>query len=78
MSANDALPIHFFAPRSTQELPSRRADVSRAIESDPCVGSVSANAPIFSKRAIGGSHRSRCSLEPRIAIEPIARPEWTP
>jgi hypothetical protein len=36
------------------------------------------NAPIFSSRAICGSHRSRCSSEPSIAIDCMARKLCTP
>ncbi len=46
--------------------------------SDPCSGSVSAKAPSASMRAIAGSQRSRCSSEPSISIDCMARPEWTP
>ena len=60
-SAIVPLPIHFFAPLMTQSSPSRRAEVSSATESEPCSGSVSANAPSLSSRAIGGSHRCFCS-----------------
>jgi hypothetical protein len=42
------------------------------------LGSVSANAPIFSMRNVSGSHRARCSSEPHWTMLPIARPEWTP
>ena len=72
------LPIHRFAPLSTQWSPSRRAVVSRPTESDPWPGSVSANAPTFSSRAIAGSQRCFCSSEPSMLIEPMARPFWTP
>ena len=72
------MPIQRFAPSSTQVSPSRRAVVSRATESDPWSGSVSAKAPIISIRAIRGSQRSFCSSEPKALIEPIASPECTP
>ena len=72
------LPIQRLAPSMTQESPSRRAVVSRAIESEPCLGSVRAKAPILSSRAIGGSQRSFCSAEPSMAIVFMASPDWTP
>ena len=59
------LPIHFLRPLSTQESPSRRAVVSSETESEPWSGSVRANAPILSSRAIGGSQRCFCSSEPQ-------------
>ncbi len=77
-SAIDPLPIHFFCPFSTKESPSRRAEVSSATASEPCCGSVRPKAPIFSMRAIAGSHRCRCSSEPRIAIDCMARKLCTP
>jgi hypothetical protein len=56
------LPIQRFCPLSTHRSPSRRAVVrSPAATSEPPVGSVSANAPIFAKVLIGGSQRSCCS-----------------
>ena len=77
-SANEALPIQRLSPLSTQLSPSRRALVSSATESEPCRGSVSANAPTLSSRAIAGSQRCFCSSLPSIAMVPMARPEWTP
>ena len=72
------LPIHFFAPLSTYSSPSRRAEVDSATASEPCSGSVRPKAPIFSIRAISGSHRSRCSSSPSSAIDCIARKLCTP
>ena len=64
-SAKVALPIHFFCPFSTQTSPSRRAVVVRPPATpEPTSGSVSANAPICSIRAIGGSQRCFCSSDP--------------
>ena len=77
-SASEPLPIHRFAPSITYSSPSRRAVVSSATESEPWSGSVSANAPSASIRAIGGSQRCFCSSEPNAAIERIASPAWTP
>ena len=71
-------PIHRLRPFSTQSSPSRRAEVSRATESEPWSGSVSANAPSESIRAISGSQRAFCSSEPHIAIDVMARPACTP
>jgi hypothetical protein len=42
------------------------------------LGSVSANAPITSRRAIAGSHFSFCSSDPRAAIDFMAKPDCTP
>ena len=72
------LPIHFLAPSITQVSPSRRAEVSRATESEPWSGSVSANAPIFSSRAMAGSQRCFCSSDPQNAIDRMASPACTP
>src|SRR5258708_14383467 len=74
-----ALPIHFFCPLSTQVSPSRFAVVVRPPPvPEPTRGSVRPKAPIFSSRAIGGSHFSRCSSEPPSYNEPIAKPLRTP
>src|SRR5260370_31302573 len=73
-----ALPIHFFCPFSTHESPSRRAVVSRPPEvPEPTSGSVKPKEPIFSSRAIGGSHFCFCSSEPPRKIDPIANPLCT-
>jgi hypothetical protein len=77
-SANEAFPIHRLRPSSTHSSPSRRALVASDTESEPWSGSVSANAPIRSSRAIGGSQRCFCSSEPSRPIAPIASPECTP
>jgi hypothetical protein len=78
-SAKVALPIQRLAPLRTHSSPSRFAVVRRPrATSEPPVGSVRANAPIFSRRNISGSQRSRCSSEPHWTMLPIARPEWTP
>ena len=72
-------PIHRLRPFSTQPpAGSGRAEVSRATESEPWSGSVSANAPSLSIRAMPGSQRSFCSSEPHIAIDIMARPACTP
>ena len=74
-----AFPIHFFCPFSTHESPSRRAVVRRPREvPEPTSGSVKPKEPIFSSRAIGGSHFCFCSSEPPRKIDPIANPLWTP
>ena len=52
--------------------------VRRWAASEPISGSVSPKAPIFSSRAICGSHSWRCSSEPQTRIEVIARPDCTP
>ena len=77
-SAMVPLPIHFFCPLSTHVSPSRCARVCSATESEPCNGSVSANAPIAASLAIGGSQRCFCASEPSSAIDRIASPACTP
>ena len=77
-SATVPLPIQRFRPSRIQWSPSRRAVVSNAIESDPCSGSVSANAPSLSIVDMLGSQRCFCSSEPHIAIDCMARPACTP
>jgi hypothetical protein len=77
-SATVPFPIQRLAPSITYSSPSRRAAVSSATESEPCSGSVSANAPSFSTRAIAGSHVSFCSSDPSMWIERIASPACTP
>jgi hypothetical protein len=73
-SPTEPLPIHRFAPLSTHASPSRRALLSSATESDPGSGSVSANAPRLSTRAIAGSQRSFCASEPSRSIALLASP----
>ena len=77
-SAIEPLPIQRFSPSRIQSSPSRRALVSSATESEPCAGSVSANAPTASSRAIAGSQRCFCSSEPSSAIDFMASPDCTP
>src|SRR5258708_12867097 len=73
------LPIHLFWPLSTQLLPSRFAVVISPPDApEPTSGSVRPKQPIFSNRAIGGSHFCFCSSDPVAYIEPIARPFCTP
>jgi hypothetical protein len=65
MSANVALPIHFFWPLSIQLSPSRRHVVVIPPDvADPTSGSVKPNEPILSKRIIGGSQRCFCCSSP--------------
>ena len=78
LSAKVALPIQRFSPLMTYSSPSRVALVSSATVSEPCVASVRPQAPIFSSRAIAGSHLRRCSSLPSMWMVPIASPEWTP
>src|ERR1700744_2907488 len=78
-SPHVALPIHFFWPSSIQVSPSRRAVVKRPPEApEPTRGSVKPKEPIFSRRAIGGSHFFFCSSDPHRKIDPIASPLCTP
>jgi hypothetical protein len=65
-SAIEPLPIQRLAPSSTQPSPSRRALVSSATESEPCMGSVSANAPIASRRALDDPEREPAPLQPQL------------
>src|SRR6267154_2039551 len=65
MSHHGELPIHFFWPLRIQVSPSRLAVVVRPPEvPEPTSGSVKPKQPIFSQRAIGGSHFCFCSSEP--------------
>src|SRR6202167_4316839 len=74
-----ALPIHRFCPLSTQASPSRFEVVVRPpLVPDQTRGSVRPKQPIFSQRAIGGSHFCFCSSEPPREIEPIPKPLCTP
>jgi len=78
-SHQGALPIQRFWPFRIQLSPSRFAVVVRPPPvPEPTSGSVRPKQPIFSKRAIGGSHFCFCSSVPTSAIEPIARPLCTP
>ena len=59
------LPIHFFWPFKTQVSPSFLAVVKRPPDApEPTSGSVRPKQPIFSKRAMGGSHFAFCSSDP--------------
>src|SRR6202021_2336730 len=79
MSHHGALPIHFFWPFRIQVSPSRLAVVNSPPPApEPPSGSVSPKQPIFSMRAIGGSHFCFCSSDPPRYIDPIDRPLWTP
>src|SRR3989442_2052451 len=79
ISHHGELPIQRFWPLRTQMSPSRLAVVSRpAPAPEPTNGSVSPKQPIFSMRAIGGSHFCFCSSDPPREIETMARPLWTP
>src|SRR5689334_639796 len=79
MSHQVALPIHLFSPLRIQVSPSRLAVVnSPPLVPDPTRGSVRAKQPIFSQRAIGGSHFCFCSSDPSRYMEPMASPLWTP
>src|ERR1700689_3676040 len=78
-SHQGALPIQRFSPLRIQLSPSRFAVVVRPPDApEPTSGSVKPKEPIFSRRAIGGSHFCFCSSDPQRKIEPIANPLWTP
>src|SRR5690349_21174968 len=78
-SHHGALPIHRFCPLRIQVSPSRLAVVvNPPLDPEPTRGSVRPKQPIFSQRAIGGSHFCFCSSDPSRKIEPIARPLCTP
>ena len=64
MPANEPFVIHCFVPAMCQPPSLRVAVVTSAPASDPAPGSVSANAPIVSPRASGGTNRARCSSLP--------------
>src|SRR5260221_3029380 len=79
MSHHGELPIHFFWPLIIHIAPSRFAVVVRPPDApEPTSGSVRPKQPIFSQRAIGGSHFCFCSSDPPKYMEPIVRPLWTP
>ena len=64
-SHHGELPIHFFWPLRIQALPSRLAVVIMPPPiPEPTSGSVRPKQPIFSRRAIGGSHFRFCSSDP--------------
>src|SRR5258707_14237770 len=78
-SHHGALPIQRFSPLRTQLSPSRFAVLVRPPEApEPTSGSVRPKQPIFSTRAIGGSHFCFCSSDPSREIDPMARPLCTP
>ena len=60
--------IHCFEPVMRQPSPSGSARVRSEPASEPASGSVSANAPIPSPRASGGTKRARCSSVPKVRI----------
>ena len=60
--------IHCFEPVIDQPSPVATAAVRSAPASEPASGSVSANAPIASPRASGGTKRLRCSSVPKVRI----------
>ena len=60
--------IHCFVPVIVQPSPSGSAAVRSEAASEPASGSVSANAPIFSPRASGGTNRDLCSSVPNVRI----------
>jgi hypothetical protein len=51
--------------------------VASRTTSEPCSGSVSANAPSLLTAAMAGSQRCRCSAEPSSAMVVMASPECT-
>ena len=61
-------------PLSTQWSPSRTAVVRVPAASLPALGSVSAQAPSFSPRANGVSHRDFCASEPNMKMCAGPRP----
>src|SRR5882724_6594408 len=79
MSHQGELPIHFFWPLRIHVSPSRLAVVVVPREvPEPTRGSVKPKQPIFSQRAIGGSHFLFYSDEPPRYMHAIAIPSWTP
>ena len=71
------LVIHCFVPVSRQPSPSRSAFVRSERASEPEPDSVSANAPIFSPRASGGTSVWACSSVPNLAIGSVHADVWT-
>ncbi len=60
-----------------QPVPSDSARVRSAPASEPASGSVSANAPIPSPRASGGTKRARCSSVPNASSGSVHALVWT-
>src|SRR4029453_18696249 len=74
-----ALPIHRFSPLRIQVSPSRLVVVVRPPEAPkPTSGSVSPKQPIFSMRAIGGSHFCFLSFDPPKKSQTVAQPLLQP
>ena len=68
MPACSPVVMNCFVPEMRQPSPSGTAVVRSAPASEPEPASVSANAPIFSPCARGGTNRSRCSSVPNARI----------
>src|SRR5436305_10473707 len=64
--------MNCFVPLICQPSPVASARVRNDAASDPDSGSVSANAPIASPRASGGTNRARCSSVPNVRIGRVA------
>src|SRR5258708_21350099 len=78
-SHHGAFPIHFFWPLMIHVSPSRFAVVvSPPPVPEPTSGSVKPKQPIFSMRAIGGSHFLFCSSDPPLWLDPLPRPPGPP
>src|SRR6202795_4181972 len=78
MSHHGELPSFFFWPLGAQVPPSRLAVVVGPPDvPDPTRGSVKPKQPIFSQRAIAGSHFFFFSSEPPREMDPMAKPLCT-
>ena len=75
--AYSAVEMNCFAPEMRQPPSSRVAEVRREPASDPASASVSANAPISSPRASGGTKRARCSSVPKRSSGSVTALVWT-
>src|SRR5919204_4597638 len=75
--AYSAVEMNCFVPVIRQPSSTGSARVRNAPASDPDSGSVSANAPITSPRASGGTNRERCSSVPNMRIGSVTALVWT-
>ena len=77
-SAVPAFVAQAFEPLSTQSLPSFSACARNEAASEPASASDSANPASSSPRAIGLSHRSRCSGVPCLTSIVVGIALWIP
>lgn len=75
--ATEPLVIHALRPVRIQSVPSRSARVRIPAGSEPWSGSVRPKQPMISPAAMPGSHRCRCSSEPKRWMAYMAREPCT-